>query len=231
MPPTDNLSITELAQRCQEENHTHRQHKEHERGYCYELFRRAISTGSQQAWEALYAQYQHLMTTWIWGKPELTTIRINGAWARFWHALAKTDFSRKFASIGKVIAFLRLCVHSECIDEQRREVKHQQVVCLDESIEEITLHNEDTTALAALDNVLRQELFTYIDEQVQDPKERLVLHLSFEVGWMPRQIAQQHADIFRDVTEVRRIKERVVLRLSNDQQLQNWWKNAIHLGK
>ncbi len=52
----------------------------------------------------------------------------------------------------------------------------------------------------------------WIAENVTDPKERLILHFSFELNMPPAEIAEQHPDHFPDAQSVRRIKERVLKR-------------------
>jgi hypothetical protein len=78
---------------------------------------------------------------------------------------------------------------------------------------------------------VRQELFEHIEQRLKDEQERLVIRLSFKVGLVPRHIAQECPDTFADAADVRRVKERVVRRLSNDLQLQAWWERQTRLGK
>ncbi len=85
------------------------------------------------------------------------------------------------------------------------------------------------TANPAIDKVVQDELFAYIEEQLRDDQERLVIHLSFRVGLAPRLIAREYPEMFDSIAEIRRIKERVVLRLSTDLRLRDWWNPPTRL--
>jgi DNA-directed RNA polymerase specialized sigma24 family protein len=229
------IATADLAHLCQEESERYRHHQAQAQGHCYELFRRAIAGHNQEAWTALYAQYRRLLAQWIGGPYDRIDERINGAWGRFWKATASSEasdeasanFIQKFDGISQVLTFLRLCAQSERIDDHRREAKHRLMTPL----EHVTAKTEDTTASLALNQVLREDMFAHVEACLRDSQERLVMHLSFELGLKPTQIAQERPDVFADVEEVRRVKERMVLRLSNDVQLQTWWKSTSHLGK
>ena len=61
-----------------------------------------------------------------------------------------------------------------------------------------------------------------IRERLQDEQERVLVQLSFELGLTPVQILRDRPDLFSDLAEVRRIKERVLKRLKNDSELRLW---------
>jgi RNA polymerase sigma factor (sigma-70 family) len=222
MHTTDEIATTELARMCREESERYRRGRHGERGRCFELFRRAIVGRDQGAWTAICEQYWRLVIKWVNGPPDEVDARANRAFAKFWEAVPSETFG-KFDGIGRIMSFLRKCARSVSIDEHRREEKHKLSV----SLESVTAGTGDTTALRAIDNVLLQELFERIEGRLRDEQERLVFRLSFQVGLMPRQIAQEYPDQFVDVGEVRRIKERVVLRLSTDPRLREWWESRL----
>jgi DNA-directed RNA polymerase specialized sigma24 family protein len=219
MHSRDEISTLELARMCREESERYRRSQLDDCGHCFELFRRAIVSRDQQAWAAICEQYRRLVARWVNGPPDRVDERINVTFARFWQAVNPKTFI-KFSSTGKVMAFLRACARSVRIDEHRRQEKHKLLV----GLEDAPLEVEDTTALQATDNILRRELFAYIEQRLRDEQERLLFDLSFRVGLMPRQIVQEYPDHFTNVAQVRRIKERVLLRLSTDLRLQEWWK-------
>lgn len=223
----DDKLTRDLAEMCREESARYRRGRSGERGTCYELFRRAIVDRDQDAWRAVYDQYRRLVGKWVSGPTDRIDERVNRAFAKFWHAVDPQSFSRKFTTIGKVMAYLQLCARSVRIDEHRREEKRQLLV----SLEDARASTGDTTSKPAIDNVVRQELFATIEQRLKDEQERLVIHLSFKVGLAPRHIAQECPDVFADAAEVRKVKERIVRRLSNDLALQDWWKRQTRLGK
>lgn len=58
MTALNGLSIPEVAQKCSEENARYRRSQSDERGYCFELFRRAVVEDCQEAWETIYRQFE-----------------------------------------------------------------------------------------------------------------------------------------------------------------------------
>lgn len=220
MHSTDGAPLTELAQKCREESERYRRGRSDERGHCYELFRRAIVDHDQQAWAAVYEQYRRLVARWVTGSPGPVDDRIHEAFERFLRTVNPQTFTTDFSGIDKVMACLKMCARSVSIDQYRRDEKRAFVVAL----EDVTTKTGDSTDSQALDNVMLEELFSYIEGRLKDEQERLVFYASFRDGLMPRMIAAEYPDHFADVAQVRRIKEKVVLRLSTDPRLQAWWK-------
>lgn len=54
-----------MRHRCAQESDRFFKRLPHDSRYCYELFRRAVTLGSQRAWDLIYAQYQPLVTSWV----------------------------------------------------------------------------------------------------------------------------------------------------------------------
>jgi DNA-directed RNA polymerase specialized sigma24 family protein len=222
------ISTQDLAKLCREESERYRRNQPDDQGHCYELFRRAIVDRDQEAWTAVYEQYQRLVGKWVDGSADQIDKRINQTFAKFWQAVDdRAGFVNRFTRIGKIMAFLRMCARSVRVDEHRREGKHQHLI----SLQDINASTGDTTSERVIDSVVQQELLEHVERRLHDEQEQLVISLSFKVGLAPRQIAQEHPDVFADAKKVRRIKERVVLRLSNDLRLQDWWRGQTHLGK
>lgn len=231
MGATDQIPTPELAQKCREESERYRRGRSDARGHCYELFRRAIVDRDQRAWTAVYEQYRRLVAKWVNGPPDQVDDRIHEAFERFLRAVKPQTFTNRFAGIGKVMAYLRVCARSVRVEKAREDDRRERAEGLWQYQADVVGRQSDSPDEQALEHVLSQELSEHIEQCLNDEQERLVVHLSFKVGLMPRQIAQEHPDRFANVEEVRRVKERVVLRLSSDPRLQSWWKNQIRLGK
>lgn len=223
----DNIPTPQLTEMCRKESERYRRGRSGGRGYCYELFRRAIVDRNQEAWTAIYKQYRRLVGKWVGGPADRIEERVNQAFAKFWRAVNPDSFCNRFSTIGKVMTYLQMCARSVRTDEHRRRERHQMLTSLNEA----TASTGNPMSKHVIDNIVRQELFAYIEQQLNDEEERVVIHLSFKVGLAPRQIAQERPDVFADAAAVRRAKERVVRRLSNDLRLQNWWKSQTPLSK
>ncbi len=96
----ENIPTPQLTEMCRRESERYRRGQSGERGYCYELFRRAIVDGDQQAWRAIYEQYRRLVGTWVGGPADWIDERVNHAFAKFWHAINADGFCTRFSTIG-----------------------------------------------------------------------------------------------------------------------------------
>jgi RNA polymerase sigma factor (sigma-70 family) len=215
-------STTELTDLCREESDRYRRGQPNDQGHCYELFRRAIVEQDQEAWTAVYEQYRRLVGRWVSDPSDRIDQEVNAAFAKFWQAIDPRSFVSKFTEIGKVIAFLQLCARSVHVDAQRKEERIARLI----DLEPATGETRHIPSDQALDTVFRQELFETLEHWLRDEQERIVFQLSFKVGLRPREIAQNHPGLFTNINEVRRVKERVVLRLSTNPQLRAWWEDA-----
>ncbi len=216
-------TTTELKESCREESKRY-QRKGHSvrKGTCYELFRRAIVDKDEEAWAAVYEQYKKLVVTWVQTGDNRVDDLVNDTFMRFFKAIKPDTFVQKFAGIGKVMAFLRLCAQSAKIDMIRKQ-KKAEIVSLDDA--NIIIYDAMTSNV--LDRIQKEEVLEHLQSRLKDDQERLLYFLSFESGLKPRQIAAKYKKEFADVKEVRRIKERIVLRLKKDPQLRILW-NALN---
>jgi len=217
---SNDITTIELKESCREESKRYQKGRSVRKGACYELFRRAIVDKEQEAWAAVYEQYRRLVITWVQADHDQVDEQVNEAFAKFWQAVKPDTFVHKFAGIGKVMAFLRLCARSVKIDRIRKQKKAVLI-----STDEVKLTINDSTAPTVLHKIQQDKIREQIQLRLKDDQERLLFYLSFEIGLKPRQIADKYTKEFEDVKEVRRIKERIVLRLRKDSQLQAWWAN------
>lgn len=213
------LTLEEIVRRCQEE--ALHQNRSDETGYCFELFRRALEDGDDDAWTAIQQQYRRLMLQWSYAaqadytQEEAEDIT-REALERFWRTLRTVHISERFAHVGALLRYLQQCVISTVQDHRRRAERKQRLMTR-------LKHAENLLSLpmgpeqAALENILQMEQIrqvrTWIQAHVTDPQERLVLTCSFEDDLKPAEIAARHADVFTDAQMVRQIKERILKRL------------------
>ena len=215
-------STAELARRCYTENERYRRSQHPDRGDCFELFRRAIVEGDADAWAAIYQQYERLVAHWVNGPSERVEERVNEVFARFWRNVRPAHFARDFAGIGPLMEYLRMIARSVRIDDHRREARHQLLTLLEVS----NVHTEGIES-GVIESITQQDLIAHVQQLMYDETERLVLYYSFVEGLKPRHIAQLCPDLFPDVAEVQRVKERIVLRLSNDPRLRACWEKTV----
>jgi hypothetical protein len=74
-------------------------------GNRFELFRRAILNRDQAAWQAIHAQYQTLITSWVWRHSKFQSTNeeaasfVNAAFIRFWRTVSKKGMGQFLATL------------------------------------------------------------------------------------------------------------------------------------
>ncbi len=134
-------NIEVLIQRCRkEEAHFRSSGNPSDRdghGACREIFRRAIVVHSQQAWQAVYAQYHAQMVRWASDNQTAAEDIVQEAWEKFINAVTPERFPG-FPHIGALLSFLKQCVKSVHIDRERARERERIAIAawadLDEAI-------------------------------------------------------------------------------------------------
>ncbi|MBN1661040.1 MAG: sigma-70 family RNA polymerase sigma factor [Anaerolineae bacterium] len=219
MDTTTDLTTEELAQRCQEESRRRIHQSVGAASSCWELFRRALDQGDEQAWRALFAQYRLLVLSWASELCLEPDDLMTEVLARFWVALRNRDFASHFPTIGQVMRYLKRCTRAYAMDWQRatrRRTRRQASWSVDET--PLTPSYEDDV----LRDVDVKEFRTLLHSKLKDDLERLVFEQSYEHGLKPREIAAGFPEMFEDGRRVSAIKARVLSRLLDDPKVQQW---------
>lgn len=218
------LGVSSLAHRCAQETERFFNREAYDPAFCFELFRRAIVTGDQNAHERLYLQYQPLVASWVERHPnyhgtgEEVQYFVNRAFEKLWHALTPAKFGR-FADLKSLLAYLKMCTHSALIDYSRT---HRPSVIDEELSSEHLAVGLDTSQDLEEDAVRqaeRAELWRLIDARIDGEKERAVIYGSFVLAMKPAELQTQYANLFVDVKDVYRTKQNIIDRLRRDQTL------------
>jgi DNA-directed RNA polymerase specialized sigma24 family protein len=211
------------VQRCAHETERFFQQQTNDPRYCFELLRRAIEDRCQRAWEFVYAQYQPLVTSWVKHHSaflscgEEAQYFVNRAFERMWTALTPTKFGC-FPDLKSVLSYLKMCVHSVILDVAR-VVERSAVVAQVETTTELEDPDAAVVEDLALDHTRREAFWKEISARLRSNKERRVVYGSYVLGMKPRELLSQFPDLFRDVSEVYRVKENVLARLRRDAEL------------
>lgn len=216
------FTVAGIAHHCARETERFFQRLAYDPHYCFELFRRAIVEGSQQAWELVYLQYRPLATGWVKSHPafpdsgEEVQYLLNRAFERMWSVLTPEKF-RCFADLKSVLRYLQMCVHSAVVDEARK------VSLPVADVEDEALPAADVRPTAGSDGqVDRRQFWSQIGARLHDDQERCVVYGSYVLGLKPRELVEHYPRIFCDVQAVYRVKENVLDRLRRDPALQGW---------
>jgi hypothetical protein len=218
------LTLAGVAHRCAQESDLFFKRQSYDPAFCFELFRRAILERNQLAWSSLYTQYRPLVASWVERHSSFATTGeetqyfVNRAFEQMWSALNAEKFAR-FPDLKALLRYLQMCVHSSIIDSVRGS-KTMQGELLDPDGDQGPAGPD--VAEEALSELHGRELWAWIDTQLNDEKERLVLFGSFALALKPREIYTRYARSFRDVAEVYRVKENVLARLRRAPELRKF---------
>jgi hypothetical protein len=225
------LSIDELIQRCQQETNKYLAGHPHDETYCLELFRRAILNDNQQAWQAIYTQYQSLVADWIWQHSksqsinEDVTVLINAAFMRFWRTVSKkNNGSFQFNSLGQLLGYFKKCVYSAIEDAYRQEQRWPQDTLIWEELSEALADDKSSLETRVLSRVEMDALEWVVWSRLRGEAEMIVARLSWLDGLSPREIQARRPDLFVNVRRVYRIKRNILERLLRDPKIQKLWK-------
>jgi hypothetical protein len=218
------LTLAGVAHRCAQESELFFRRQSYDPRFCFELFRRAILERNQLAWSSLYTQYRPLVAGWVERHSsfatsgEETQYFVNRAFEQMWSALNAEKFAR-FPDLKALLRYLQMCVHSAIIDSVRGGKTVQG--------EPLDLQGDlgpagPDVAEEAIEGLHGRELWAWIETQLNDEKERLVLYGSFALALKPREIYTRFAPSFRDVSEVYRVKENVLARLRRAPELRKF---------
>jgi hypothetical protein len=209
------VPLRELANRCREETQRFLRGEPREDAFCFEVFQRAIALRDDDAWEAIMMQYRGIVLAYIGQHTAPAVLRepddywVNRAFQRFWTAVGPDRFGQ-FPDLAALLKYLKLCVHSEVMDEVRAR-KAASVTSLDEVGETTPApNNAERTAVGRLAG---QQLWETILRELQDESEQVVAYLSFARDLKPGEIFERHPRLYESVADVYRIKRNVVERL------------------
>jgi hypothetical protein len=225
MSDEDNLQylpVPDLADQCARETNLYHHGKTFDERYCFELFRRAIVARDNQAWDAIYAQYQGQVERWVYRHPDFGSIDqeaqdfILQAFERFSKYFTAEKFG-KSQSLAAVLNYLQTCVHGVIVDCWRK-MRLAQLEQL-EGVQEGRILDKGAT----LEDLLEAEdLWQLISQQLKDKKEQIVVYASFQLSLSPREIMLEYPDVFRNTSEIYQCKANVLARFERDPAIRNF---------
>ncbi len=217
------LSLEDLQTRCLEETGHYYQRDSFEWCYCYEIFRRAIVGGSDEAWEKINLLYQRQVVHWVRRHPSFTRCKenksffANRALEKMWNAIPAEKFNR-FPELKHLLRYLQMCVHSAIMDYLRATDRER--IELDAGLlrshEDGIIHDPDdhTVSMSGY-----RDCWQMVERHITTRKEKIVAVESFSFDLKPGEIYKRHLKMFRDINEVYKTKEILLTRLRTDPNL------------
>ncbi len=212
------LTLVDLAKGCAQETELFFQHLAQDSKYCFELFRRAIRETDQFAWDMIYAQYRSLVTGWVKNSQafeasgEQVEYFVNGAFGKIAVILTAEKFGR-FAEIGSLLRYLKMCVHSVIVDHNRL-ANQVRLYPLEDALNEAS--TDPTLESQTMERAYRQTFWDLVSGRLHDEKERLVMQGLFILALKPRELYERTRHTFSDVDEIYRVKQNILARLGRD---------------
>src|SRR5262245_35526590 len=172
----DEMPVGDLAQKCAQETYHYLHNKINDSQYCLELFRRAVMSQDNDAWDAVYAQYQPQVERWVYRHPNFAPLNQEAqdftmqALERFLKYFTAEKFS-KAQSLPAILNYLQMCVNGVILDCWRK-MRHAQLDDFEENTEP-ELHEKESSIEDLME---AEELLQLVKSRLKDEKENIVLH-------------------------------------------------------
>lgn len=225
----EGASLNQIVVGCQKES---KQGDRVDRGFCFELFRRALDLNHPQAWTALETQYASLIGFWIrqeishtLDEESLADLK-QATLTRFWRTLGKqaaAPIATRFEHTGGILRYLNRCAISSCMEWHRREKKNrrlqQKLQILARSNPQIITFEE--TGLPPDKEGRLETIRQWLKDADLSPEEQILYEASYVKGLKPAAIVKMYPDTFPTAKDVYRVKLRLVRRLQRALMQQN----------
>jgi DNA-directed RNA polymerase specialized sigma24 family protein len=213
------LDLAQVIRLCREESH---QERRDEAGYCFELFRRALTKDDQVAWEAIQNQYHGLVLSWLHRaagellvsaeEDDLTQT----IFAKFWVSLRRKEgpLIDSFPHIGALLKYLNRCTLTTFLDfqtQQQRRAKLQKRL-----IREGKVNVYADPIPQVVESLQQQEKLLavrrWVKSQITDELEMQLYALLYSEGLKPRDVVARYPQQFPTTADVRRVQARMLAR-------------------
>ena len=220
-PALARMDLAMLVRHCTVESERFYRGQPHDPRFSYELFRRALVDRNETAWEEIYSHYSNLVESWVRrsgafsSSGESSEFFVALAFTKFWRAVSPERFAA-FPTLASLLHYLQLCAGCVVIDSVRAQSWAEM---LPEEAIPLSRAPQTSPDEEAMERVSRQEFWNYINIQLNDEAERVVVFNTFVVGMKPGDIYNHRQDLFASVNDVYNVKRNVLGRLSRNQEL------------
>jgi hypothetical protein len=212
------LPLEQIAQRCAEETQKFRQRQPHDTQFCFELFRRALAEGVNEAFTWAYNIYEREVRNWVHQHRgfehtgESADLFVNAGFSQFYFALRGPGFA-KCPALPQLLAYLKACVHSAIAQYLRDHGGGPYPPFLDPDEEGPPAPSDPGAGLVA------GEIWRRIRELLPDESDQLLARCRFGEGLKPGEIVAYHAARWRSEREVSVALYRIRQKLRRDPAL------------
>ncbi|MGI8552909.1 MAG: hypothetical protein ACR2PL_19295 [Dehalococcoidia bacterium] len=219
--PLSALAVAEPCRRCQEEIARYRRDQPFDDRYCFDLIRRAIVERDDDCWVELHVVYHEQVSAWCRrasaGPPLELEELVSLTWQKFWLNYTAAKLAIAGSSAG-VLKYIKLCAYSVTADAARAR---SSLLSLDEAA--IDRPDKDPTpADRHADQTIRAEFWELINLHLRNQRERVLMHLLYEIGLKSAQVQALRPDLFPDAGDIYRLHRNILDRLRRSHELQAW---------
>jgi hypothetical protein len=186
-----------------------------------ELFHRALTQHTDEAWNVLVERFQGLVMAWVrnharrdiayrYHNPEYYVAL---AFERFWQATTRNQFLT-FSSLEAALSYLKASLNGAILDTLRSYARPEVPLPEPGHPHPAELTSEDCT--------YEHSIWDAIRNLIPAPREQRVAYLLFHCGLKPREIIQFCASEFPDVREIHRLRRNIVERLLRHADTIRW---------
>lgn len=191
----------------------------------YELFRRALVERDEEAWNALYRAYECLLISWISKKVsvpvETYDALLADVWMKMLTYMRTAEKFAQFANLGAVLAYLKCCTMTACVDFIRAQTRMQSTTL---SLETVDMSAHPAVFSAELDllyDVRYQELLDLVEPLLQTEQERLMVQVLLIEDEKPSVLLSLYPDLFDSVESIYWSRRKLVRRLQRSRVLKD----------
>jgi DNA-directed RNA polymerase specialized sigma24 family protein len=216
------LTVEELWNHARDETAHYRRGEAHDDTLTYELFRRAVVERDDECWRAILDVYHERVLSWCLrsgADPREAGDLVAAVWVRFWQSFTPDKLAHAEGSTSAVLGYVKLCARSVVLDEVRRRARFT-------SLDELRYEAEDVDDQPPEIDVERLDAPAFwwlVDSHLRDDRDRVVVHLAYEVNLRPAEIQRRRPDLFPTVQDVYRTTRNLLDRLRNSKALIAWW--------
>jgi len=185
------LSVENLANQCAEETEKFNRRQPNATQYCFELLRRALAEGIQDAFTWVYQVYERQVLKWVLRYPrfeetgEAADYFVNSAFTKFYFAVRGPKFER-FGSVPSLLMYLKLCVHTAIAQYIRDQQKKLEISTDDEDSEGDIRDRRQEEELEKLTGA--EELWVVICRLLPAPADQSLARCVFTLDMKPAEI-------------------------------------------
>jgi hypothetical protein len=182
------FSNAQLAAQCAVETKSYLRKEVTDTAYCFELFRRACEDGDNEALTLVYQQYFSMLVTLAKTHPAFASSSqdvygfATTAFSKFYDAVKGEGFASRFASLDKVLQYLKLCVHTEILLDIRQNKRNVEL-------------NGNLPAQADRSDVGMTEIWARICIVLPKPDDQRLAYLRFLLAMKPAEIALRYPEL------------------------------------